>query len=696
MAEQREKNEEHASQAGGHEGLLEKPCTLPEDLDSSYEVESCLKCTEKAVTYLLRDRLSGKHCLLKVSEDPLHAKLYKNEYDLLAFIHHTDSSWISGTFAHSICLKEQSKTTYYIRSYIEGSTLEELCESGCGKPGIEPVKALNYVIALTELLQFLHSLNPPVIHRDIKPQNIVIDPAGNCHFIDLDISRFFQKEKAADTLIMGTRLTAPPEQFGYQQTDTRSDLYSMGVLLFYCITGKYEIDEGSLGELPAAIVRIVQKATMFDPDKRYQTADELLADLLAARYPSLSGRSAVSGSRHILPRLTGLALLAFCCITLTVLLTGRYLRGRLTPEVRETYTRMPEEPSAAVSRDPEEPSATVSRDPEAAAYTFQEPLIEEAVRLQLGISDRPVTAEDLEQITQIHIFGLQIFQDDEEIALRSDSPWYYDNRTRNAGLYLQTGPITSLEDIRHMPNLSVLSLYGQQISDISALRDLRISELGLGWNPLTDLSPLEGNESLHYLCLSDLDISDTSVISTLKNLNSLNISGTSISSLKELENCDLTSLNLYGVPLMDYSELKMFPNLQALEIDILTDDMLRQLEGVPLQHLICSFSTFRSLSSLSVFPDLRSLRLGGNNGAEMTFDNPDLRNLRTLNLERITIPDFKGTSTLESLTNLQIYDSVCLSYDELDQMPLLHDINCTEEQQEEIRGQFPDNPYVLF
>ena len=128
----------------------------------------------------------------------------------------------------------------------------------------------------------MHTLTPSLLHRDIKPQNVIVDSFGKCHFIDLGISRFLNSSKTSDTLVMGTRLTAPPEQFGYQQTDLRSDIYSLGILLLYCITGEYKPENAVLMELSEPVRQIVTKATMFDPDKRYQTTEELLPDLLKA------------------------------------------------------------------------------------------------------------------------------------------------------------------------------------------------------------------------------------------------------------------------------------------------------------------------------------------------------------------------------------------------------------------------------
>lgn len=257
--------------------------TLPDELARQYEIKSCLKYSEQEAAYLLCAKNTERLYLLKTASDPVYAELLTNENNILAFIHKSDASWITGTFPVPVSLS--SDASYYIRTYIEGRTLEDLCESRLRRPGLPMMQALDYVIALTEQLHFLHTLNPPVIHRDIKPRNVIVDSEGMCHLIDMGISRFYLPSDPGDTIIMGTQLTAPPEQFGCQQTDMRSDLYSLGILLFYCITGEYIITDSNLSELSPPLQNIVHKATMFDPDQRYQSCRELMGELLAIRYP---------------------------------------------------------------------------------------------------------------------------------------------------------------------------------------------------------------------------------------------------------------------------------------------------------------------------------------------------------------------------------------------------------------------------
>ena len=618
--------------------------SLPDELAQIYDVISCLKYTEQTATYLLCEKQSDRLYLLKTASDPVFSGLLTNEKNILEYIRQQDSP-LAATFPMPVFLKTYSEgdTTYYIRTYIKGKTLEELCETSYKKPGLAPARSLDYIIALTELLQFLHSLQPPLIHRDIKPQNVVVDAEGECHFIDLGISRFYQTSKHSDTFIMGTKLTAPPEQFGYQQTDMRSDLYSMGVLLLYCVTGEYKAEGQNLSELPKELQYIIKKATMFDPDKRYQSTSELLPDLLHARYPNTPPSAHRAAHRQVVLYRAAIGSLLVLNLVLGALLLSK--NSQLPASSKPSATS---QAAAGTS------GSKTASDKE---YTFTEPLIEEAVRTQLNIPEGPITESDLLKVTQLHIFGLQIYSSDSELWFRGEYPWFYDHPTRETGLYLQQGTISSLEDITHMPNIQILSLYGQQISDISVLKDTSIEQLGLGYNPLTDLEPLRGNSSIQYLNLATLNITDTSILATLPNLNSLNISSTGIESLEGLESCRIETLNLYKTNLQDYGQIRRLTRLKELSLYTITTEILDQLEGLPLTKIDISYSSRLSLNEFSVFPELENLTYFGDHNAPLTLDQPRLPNLKELDLRSVTISDFSGLSSLTSLSAFGIFVS---------------------------------------
>lgn len=608
-----------------------KDLILPDPLAEHYELVSCLKYSEQASTCLIAVRSSGKTVLLKTASDPLLSKSLLQEKMVLEMIHQTDSPF-AASFPRPILLEWYGETCFYIRSYIEGKSLEELCESNYERPGFAEPTALEYLIELTEILHFMHTLTPSLLHRDIKPQNVIVDSFGKCHFIDLGISRFLNSSKTSDTLVMGTRLTAPPEQFGYQQTDLRSDIYSLGILLLYCITGEYKPENAVLMELSEPVRQIVTKATMFDPDKRYQTTEELLPDLLKARYPSVFSSQPIPIAvppfrKHSRSRLPYFLLFLFTAGA------GLAAGWRLSGKISLPETIFQKEDS----------------------YTFTEPLIEEAVRSMLNKPEGLLTLSDLEKVTELHIFGLQIFSSDSEFQSLGSSIWFYDEATRNAELYKQRGTISSLEDITHMPNLTVLSLYNQQISDISPLKDTTIKELGLGYNPLTDLTPLSGNSHIESLNLSTLEIEDLSSLAPLPALK----------------------------------------NLTSLTLDSMTQSTAEALSGMNLTELEFHYSHDFPLSSLNGFSKLTTLFFRGDNTSSLVIGSVDLPALTDLTLISWQIEDFSGLERLSGLKTLHIYGADCLSYEGLDRLPSLKSIDCTEEQKNAIMEAYPDNDFIF-
>lgn len=126
----------------------------------------------------------------------------------------------------------------------------------------------------------------PVIHRDLKPSNVMVVGGQNglprsFVLIDLGIARTWREGAEADTTRLGTRSYAPPEQFGFGQTSVRSDVYALGAVLWFCLTGEDPapgMDSRQLAErpdVPSDLHRVVAKAMSFDPEARYASAEEL-------------------------------------------------------------------------------------------------------------------------------------------------------------------------------------------------------------------------------------------------------------------------------------------------------------------------------------------------------------------------------------------------------------------------------------
>lgn len=226
---------------------------------SEYELLSEIKTDGASELFLLYDKLCGRKVLMKSG----NADIIENEAHTISRISGKGIPDVYGCF-------ERDGTAYLFRQYIEGRTLREYVES-CGAFPVK--KAAEIGVKVCEIISRLHSSDPPVIHRDIKADNIILTHDGEIYIIDFGISREYNSFAARDTCVMGTLSSAPPEQFGYGQTDERSDIYSLGVLL-------REMTEADGKKSLRKLSAVIKKCTMFSPDDRYKSVSEIKSDLL--------------------------------------------------------------------------------------------------------------------------------------------------------------------------------------------------------------------------------------------------------------------------------------------------------------------------------------------------------------------------------------------------------------------------------
>lgn len=151
-----------------------------------------------------------------------------------------------------------------LEEYIDGITVAQVMQTG----RYHRLGAKKVMFGVCNALTVLHQRG--IIHRDVKPENVMIDKSGRVVLIDLNVSR---KESRAgkDTVVMGTVGYASPEQLGLSQTDARTDIYAAGVLFNVMLTGKHPTEAFAKGRAG----RIVRKCTALNPDDRYQSAPKL-------------------------------------------------------------------------------------------------------------------------------------------------------------------------------------------------------------------------------------------------------------------------------------------------------------------------------------------------------------------------------------------------------------------------------------
>ena len=160
---------------------------------------------------------------------------------------------------------EKDGRTALLEEYVQGDTLGELLNGG----PLSVAEAKQITRQLCQALWVLHSMG--VVHRDVKPDNVII--RGNeAVLIDFDASRVYKNEIQEDTQILGTTGFAAPEQYGLSQSDGRTDIYALGVLLNIMLTGEHPSRKLAGGRMG----RIVQKCTMVNPNKRYKNILHLM------------------------------------------------------------------------------------------------------------------------------------------------------------------------------------------------------------------------------------------------------------------------------------------------------------------------------------------------------------------------------------------------------------------------------------
>ena len=493
----------------------------PSDFLAEYEPLECLSFKQESETLYVKNRLSGQFAVAKCYTDKTLLSR-DTEGRILCSLHHNGLPRFLAEY-------ESARMLCVVREYVKGFTLSELLEEG----PLTEQEAMPVLLQLCDILAYLHSQSPPVIHRDLKPQNIVLTDNGTVKLIDFGISRIYDVGAKKDTVFYGTQEFAPPEQYGFSQTDCRSDLYSLGMVMGYLLTGKTDIETVATAIKNKRLSRIYRKCTDFSPRARYTSAVEVETALLRS-----------GGKLHK-------AALRFCVSALACLLflCGGFAIGRYTDALA----------------------------PSPPGVVFDEPLIEQAVRLQLGKADTDaITEEDLLTVTEIYIFGSDIISKTEEEMNRAAQKLFDQNS-------MKTGSVQSLADLEKMPNLQKVAIAMQQLSDLTPLASLpQLQVVIVKNNPIEDISPLCGLKQLERLSLFDTLIEDYLPLASCPSLMDLDAGATLARTPTAFAGLDsLTRLNLYKLTLDTLDGIEQLPSLQFIELGGVVSGDLSPLLALP-------------------------------------------------------------------------------------------------------------------
>ena len=247
--------------------------------NDTYEIKSIIGKGGMSTVYLAKHkRLHTRWAMKEVRKQQGTRFDFLAESNILKRLQHPMLPRIVDIFEDRDCI-------YIVEDFVEGITLDGLLKQ---QKKVDEPQGLQWLRDLCGVLTYLHGQRPhPIIYRDMKPSNIMLQPDGSLKLIDFGIAREYKQESNADTTYIGTKGYAAPEQFGKAQTDARTDIYSLGVTMYHLLTGKSPYEppyqfvpvRQLVPELSHGIEYILNKCVQSEPADRYQTVDELVDDL---------------------------------------------------------------------------------------------------------------------------------------------------------------------------------------------------------------------------------------------------------------------------------------------------------------------------------------------------------------------------------------------------------------------------------
>ncbi|PKO13450.1 MAG: hypothetical protein CVU39_18770 [Chloroflexi bacterium HGW-Chloroflexi-10] len=471
----------------------------PRKFLENYELMECFAHNEMGETLLIKDRRTGNYYVTKCYLDQTF-RSHTTESSLLRKLDHQGLPTYIDEYQNETML-------CVVRSFAQGKPLDKLVREN----PLNRSQSIDIAIQLCEILEYLHGQTPPIIHRDIKPQNIIVNQQGKITLIDFGISRTYDEKLQEDTICLGTKHYAAPEQYGFSQTDGRTDIFSLGILLCWMLTGNVEVQQAKKAIPNHWLSNTISKCTAFAPKDRYKNVVQVKHEL--------TGRAL---RRRIV---------SFLCAALIILAVVFQVTH---------YTAMQFQQPVGI--------------------TFEEPLIEEAVRLTLNKNEGEALSEqDLLSINKLYIFGNNAAANEENFSA------YAESFVNNDGTILR-GNISTLNDLPKLQNLQTIALVYQNITDISPLSELNyLDYVDLRHNPIEDITPLSQAASLTSLIIYDTNVSDLTALRDCSRLSTVDAGYTKVKSPAALSGLtSLRELVLRRAPLQSLDQVETLPMLERI------------------------------------------------------------------------------------------------------------------------------------
>lgn len=618
---------------------------LPEDMQEHWTVYECLKESEDSSTFLVKETATGILCVLKWGRNR-QTEFLRNEMEIMKKMADRKFSGIPKAYR----IFEENGEVYLVREYIEGMSLAQMVLQ---KGGISEAEICRISRKICQTAEQFQNPDEPMIHRDIKPENIVVTPGGEVVFIDFGTMRSYKKDGSRDTFVVGTRGTAAPEQYGYTQTDQRTDVYAIGQTMLYMVSESYEMNQLSECAVSRRMKKIIEKACSFEPDKRYGDAAQLRRAVEKCQ----------ANNRKKVYKKAG---------AVFGLIAAGYILAIFSPDGTVIENKRIE--TAEQSAAEEQIQAEI---------TFREELIEEAVCKELGLSKTDkITASMLENVRKLRIVGKEILDDE-------DTFWgeghHVDGKDSSFGSV--RGNITDLSDLAQMVNLEELALCNQKIEDISGLKELPLKKLYLSKNMITDFSVLLNLIDLDTLCIMENPAENLSVIGECTGILRLNIQGMNLTDIDFLKNLSLDYLDMSNVEVENnifepLAEMKKLDTLCMCDVNEAAAETLSQMSTLKALFMWGDSTILENLKPLKGMTQLETLAF-----TTQISSLEGIEQFPSLNFLSVSFSLVKDLSPVTGAKNLQVIDISNADIENFE--PLfghsgLTEVHCTEEQKEEI------------
>lgn len=618
---------------------------LPEDMQEHWTVYECLKESEDSSTFLVRETVTGILCVLKWGRNR-QAEFLRNEMEIMEKMADRKLSGIPKAYR----IFEENGEVYLVREYIEGMSLAQMVLQ---KGGISEAEICRISRKICQTAEQFQNPDEPMIHRDIKPENIVVTPGGEVVFIDFGTMRSYKKDGSRDTFVVGTRGTAAPEQYGYTQTDQRTDVYAIGQTMLYMVSESYEMNQLSECAVSRRMKKIIEKACSFEPDKRYGDAAQLRRAVEKCQ----------ANNRKKVYKKAG---------AVFGLIAAGYILAIFSPDGTVIENKRIETAEQSVAEEQIQ-----------AEITFREELIEEAVRKELGLSKTDkITASMLENVRKLRIVGKEILDDE-------DTFWgeghHVDGKDSSFGSV--RGNITDLSDLAQMVNLEELALCNQKIEDISGLKELPLKKLYLSKNMITDFSVLLNLIDMDTLCIMENPAENLSVIGECTGILRLNIQGMNLTDIDFLKNLSLDYLDMSNVEVENnifepLTEMKKLDTLCMCDVNEAAAETLSQMSTLKALFMWGDSTILENLKPLKGMTHLETLAF-----TTQISSLEGIEQFPSLNFLSVSFSPVKDLSPVTGAKNLQVIDisnADIKNFEPLFGHSGLTEVHCTEEQKEEI------------